>query len=311
MMRVAVTGAGGFLGRAACRALDDAGHDVLMIDQAIRPVSDGGSWTALDLVAASPSEIRDLLADLGVDVVVNCAGVVNGDRRRLMDGNVRLVLNLIEAITAMSVPPRLVQIGSAAEYGDCTPGAPTGECDRPRPASPYAQTKLLATDLVMTAVTTRRLDGVVLRVFNPVGPGAPPHTVVGAAVRKLRDALAAGAPLVMGPLSAMRDFVDIRDVGRAIAAACVVPNACGLILNVGRGHATVTRTLVTSLMRAAGFTGRLEEHADGSARSSAVAWQEADVSRIDEILGWRPQIGMDQSMADLWACATAGELAVR
>nr|WP_322975329.1 NAD-dependent epimerase/dehydratase family protein [Actinacidiphila bryophytorum] len=65
---------------------------------------------------------------------------------------------------------RLVQLGSAAEYGPGVPGTALAESAAARPAGVYGATKLAGT----LAVAGSGLDAVVLRVFNPVGAGAPP-----------------------------------------------------------------------------------------------------------------------------------------
>jgi hypothetical protein len=39
---------------------------------------------------------------------------------------------------------------------------------------------------------------------------------------------------------------------------------------------------------------------EGSPRSAAVGWQQANISAIGDALGWRPAIDLDTSMRDLW-----------
>jgi nucleoside-diphosphate-sugar epimerase len=110
--------------------------------------------------------------------------------------------------------------------------------------------------------------------------------------------------LRLGDLSAYRDFVDVRDVARAVALAVTAPGPLPPVLNIGGGGAVPVRELVRGLARMAGFRGRLEESAGGSARSAEVSWQCSDVSAAARVLGWRPVHGLDDSLAALWA-ATA------
>jgi NDP-hexose 4-ketoreductase len=302
-MNVVVIGARGFVGNAVRVALDDAeaGYTSFMVARERPDLAVPDCWAALDLVRAFPAEIRAVLADFGADVVVNCAGAVAGDRRTLLGANVRILLNLLDAIGGMGYPPRLVQIGSGAEYGPGRSKRPAGERRPARPLSAYGRTKLLATDLVQTAVATRGLDGVVLRVFNPVGPGAPEHTLVGTAARKIRAAIWADADVELGSLDAVRDFVDIRDVAQAVIAACSARDVAGRIINIGSGVGTTARALVAELATAAGFVGAIVETAGGSPRSSGISWQQADITQAGRVLGWRPTIALERSMADLWA----------
>ena len=83
----------------------------------------------------------------------------------------------------MRSPARLVHLGSAAEYGRGPGRAPVREDEPARPVGPYGVTKLAGTRLVELA-RTAGLPAVVLRVFNPVGPGgAGPHAARPGGVR--------------------------------------------------------------------------------------------------------------------------------
>ena len=301
-MRVAVLGGGGFLGRAIGAELEGCANidEVVFVDLRVPEPADP-RWVAMDLLASSSRMLARDLDALAPDVVVNCAGVVGGEPVAMVNGNVKLVLNLVEAICAMRRPPRLVHLGSAAEYGDCPPGTQIREDRRPRPSSLYGRTKLLATDLVMTGVATRGADGIVLRVFNPIGPGAPPQSLAGNAARKIREAIDDDGVVVLGPLDARRDFVDVRDVGRAVVAACVVDQPAERIFNIASGYAVSARWVVDRLVDAAEFSGLVEERSDASERSRRVAWQEADIARARRTLGWSPDIPLMTSVADLWA----------
>ncbi|MDG4866385.1 NAD-dependent epimerase/dehydratase family protein, partial [Streptomyces sp. T-3] len=107
---------------------------------------------------------------------------------------------LCEALREAAPTARLVHLGSAAEYGPTRPHTPVTEETATRPQGPYGATKLAGT----TAVTTSGLDAVVLRVFNPVGPGAPASSLPGRLAAELLRAGPAGEVRV-GDLSAYRD----------------------------------------------------------------------------------------------------------
>ncbi|MYW18154.1 NAD-dependent epimerase/dehydratase family protein, partial [Streptomyces sp. SID2955] len=142
----------------------------------------------------------------------------------------------------------------------------------------------------------------VLRVGNPVGPGAPVASLPGRLAGLLRTSgRDPEAVLRLGDLSAHRDFVDVRDVARAAEFAVTTPGPLPPVLNVGSGTAVPVRELAHGLARHAGFRGRLEESTGGSARSGQVSWQCSDVSAAARALGWRPEHSLDDALAALWA----------
>lgn len=254
----------------------------------------------VDLARVRPEQLAKTLAAAAPDTVVNCAGATGGDAVTLAEVNTRGPAVLCAALREAAPAARLVHLGSAAEYGPGAPGTPATESAATRPVGPYGATKLAGT----VAVAASGLDAVVLRVGNPVGPGAPPSGLPGRIADLLREAgTGPEAVLRLGDLSAHRDFVDVRDVARAAVLAATVPGPLPPVLNVGGGRAVPVRDLVRGLAGLAGFRGRIEESTSstaGSARSAQVSWQCSDIAAAERILGWRPAHTLDDALAALW-----------
>ncbi|MBN3929845.1 NAD-dependent epimerase/dehydratase family protein [Streptomyces verrucosisporus] len=308
-MRVLVLGATGYLGgHTAGHLRAQPGVRVLGAGRAAGagvsaepsagPHADPPVDLTVDLATATPAELASLIRQARPDAVVNCAGAVGGDALHLTGANARGPAALCAALREAAPGARLVHLGSAAEYGPGTPGHPLAEDHPTRPVGLYGAAKLVGT----LAVTGSGLDAVVLRVFNPVGPGAPAASLPGRLAAELRRAGPDGVVRV-GDLSAHRDFVDARDVARAATAAALAPGPLPPVLNIAAGAARAVRDVAEGLAAAAGFRGRIDEKGADSARSAAVAWQQADVAAAAGALGWRPGYALEESLADLWARA--------
>ncbi|MFD5497388.1 NAD-dependent epimerase/dehydratase family protein [Streptomyces sp. NPDC127091] len=310
-MRVLVLGRTGYLGRhvvAHLRGLPDT-----QLPEAGRSTAGAGAGLRIDLATDSPDRLAKTLAEAAPDAVINCAGATAGDAVTLAEVNTRGPAVLCAALRQAAPRARLVHLGSAAEYGPGEQGTKVTETAATRPLGPYGATKLAGT----AVVTASGLDAVVLRVGNPVGPGAPSTGLPGRVAALLRETGAAepeagtGAVLRLGDLSAYRDFVDARDVARAAVLAALAAGPLPPVLNIGGGEAVRVRDLVHLLARRAGFGGRIEEAAGatgatgGSARSAAVSWQCSDITAAGEALDWRPSYPLEESLAALWADAGA------
>ncbi|GAA1968367.1 NAD-dependent epimerase/dehydratase family protein [Kitasatospora viridis] len=308
-MRVLLLGAGGYLGRRVA--------DRLLLDPDLQVTVLGRRDSAdirFDLADGSPGALARFLDAVAPQVVVNCAGATYGSPRALVRANALAVATVCEGIRRSREPARLVHVGSAAEYGPMPFGSAVPESAEPRPVGPYGVAKLAGTELVLAS----GLDAVVLRVFDVVGPGAPAASLFGRLAEGLRRALEHGeSQLRLPDLSAFRDFVDVRDVAVAVRAA--VDSAATGVVNIGSGHAVRAREAADLLVRASGYEGALTEEsrpvllpaqsvgeppAAGQAEprltTEPVPWRQADVRTARERLGWRAQIPLEESLADVW-----------
>ncbi|MEU0912223.1 NAD-dependent epimerase/dehydratase [Streptomyces althioticus] len=329
-MRVLLIGANGYLGRFVA--------DRLLADPAVQLTALGRGDDAdvrFDLATGSPGALTRFLDAVHPGVVINCAGATRGGARELTRHNTVAVATICEALRRSGCGARLVQIGCGSEYGPSQPGSSTAEDAVPRPGGPYGVSKLAATELVLGS----GLDAVVLRVFSPVGPGTPAGSPLGRLAEAMRRAMQSGdGELKLGGLGAQRDFVDVRDVARAVHAASL--SAAQGVINIGSGRAVRLRDAAGILARVAGYGGALNEldglphpgpvHATHTAHATHLratighpraeadhhpiaaspaafpypdgcgAWQQADVRTARDRLGWRPRINLEESLADIW-----------
>jgi nucleoside-diphosphate-sugar epimerase len=301
-MRLLILGASGFLGGHVRRQAAAAGAEVVTAGRAGLPGSP--DHRRLDLAGDDPARVADVIAAVAPDAIANCAGLTVGGPDVLAAANITGTYTLVRAMLLAETPARLVHLGSAAEYGGAEPGVPLGESAPPRPGAPYGATKLAGTRLVELGRASG-LDAVVLRVFNPVGAGAPETGLPGRVAAQLRRALDGDAEVRLGPLDAVRDFVDARDVAAAVLAAADAPALPHAVLNIGSGTGVPARTLVKELITVTGYAGPVHEDSAGSARSGDLDWQEADIGLARVDLGWRPRRDLASSLDNLWEATGA------
>ncbi|MET9882484.1 NAD-dependent epimerase/dehydratase [Streptomyces sp. NPDC006430] len=248
-MRVLLIGANGYLGRYVA--------DRLLADPAVQLTALGRGDDAdvrFDLATGSPGALTRFLDAVHPGVVINCAGATRGGARELTRHNTVAVATICESLRRSGCGARLVQLGCSAEYGPSQPGSSTAEDAVPRPGGPYGVSKLAATELVLGS----GLDAVVLRIFSPVGPGTPAGSPLGRLAEAMRRAMQSGdGELKLSGLGVQRDFVDVRDVARAVHAASL--SAAQGVVNIGTGRAVRLRDAAVMLARVAGYGGALHE----------------------------------------------------
>ena len=293
MTRVLLFGATGFIGRHVV--------PVLSADPRVSAVTCVGR-DRIDLIAGGPTELIELIAAESPDAVVNCTGRLTGTGPELITANTVVTANLVDAIAAARPGARFVRLGSAGEYGPVPHGQSVTEDQPAAPVSEYGISHLAGTQLVLAATAAGRVDGIALRVFNPIGAGLHADNLLGRCAALLAEARTSGArTITLGSLSAYRDFVDVRDVATAVLAAVVTPQPAARVCNVASGRAVTSRETVRLLAEAAGFTGEILERGIGPARSSAVGWMRGDIERAREVLGWSPAYELGDSVRSIWS----------
>ncbi|MEU1602613.1 NAD-dependent epimerase/dehydratase family protein [Micromonospora matsumotoense] len=291
MNRVLLLGAGGFLGRHIGAVL--AGHTVLR----------SPTRAQCDLVRMELPELTALVARERPDVVVSAAGRIVGSGLDFVRAHVVTTAKLIEAVAVAAPGARLVRIGSAAEYGVVPYGLAVGEDHPAAPVSEYGLSHLAATRLAQLTGDAGRLDTIVLRVFNPVGPGMPAGNMLARVTAMVRAAAAGGAgDIALGLHDTYRDLVDVRDVAAAVLAATRCAVGAERVVNVGSGRAVATRDVVRLLADVAGFPGEIRPGTfpPDATRSAAVPWMCADLDRARRVLGWAPAYDLTDSLRALW-----------
>jgi nucleoside-diphosphate-sugar epimerase len=253
-MRLLLTGATGFLGRHVVAAATD--WTVTRVTRALTASSP-------DEVALGPSAWtrRHFAAALDTarpDVVLHCAGAASSrDVRACMDTNAILAAELLGAAAALREPPRVILVGSAAEYGivpaDAQPVAETHPC---APRTDYAVAKC-AQSLLGFAAAMRGQQVLVARLFNPVGVGMPSGLALPSFARRI-VAAGPGAVMLVGDLSAERDFLDVEEAARLLLALAAMSHWPWRVVNICSGRTYRLGDLLEGLITASGVRVRIE-----------------------------------------------------
>jgi len=263
-MRVMIIGASGFLGAHVRRRALAAGAEVVTAGRS--EMANSPRHRLVDLAETDPARLAAVLTEVAPDAVVNCAGATAGTPETLTAANITGTYTLTRAMLLTRRRARLVHLGSAAEYGRAEPGVPVSEEVTPRPGAIYGATKLAGTRLVELAAAAG-LDAVVLRVFNPIGPGTQQASLPGRLTAELREAAWHGTDVRLGSLDAVRDFVDVRDVADAAFAAATAATLPHAVLNIGSGRGVPVRAMVKQLLAISGCTSTVHEDTQGPERS--------------------------------------------
>lgn len=290
-MRIVVTGARGFLGGHAVTHLVAQGYDVLPLGR-----GEDGLLRRLDgdAPASTPAPaLADLLG--GADAVVHLAArsvdSLATPLASYLPANVALTEDLLRAAVEAGVG-RFVLASSRLAY----PGHLRGPIREDEPEGPdtfYGLSKRMGEDLLALYARRSGIGTVALRIAQVVGPGDGGR---GALPRLAAQGLAGGPLTVAGKGAVVRDFVDVRDVARALDLAATRPDLPSpLVANIGTGGFSVAE-----MAREVASQCGLGDDAvvlEPVEREDTSEYR-LDTTRARDLLGWSPSYGLAEMVRD-------------
>lgn len=300
-MQALITGGGGFIGSNLADELLSAGWRVRVLDNfatgrreniahlagrielmegditdaacAARSVKDVSCVFHLAALPSVPRSVRDPVASHNVNI--------NG------------ILNMLIAARDAGVD-RFVFASSSSVYGE-SKVLPKHEGMIPSPLSPYALHKLTGEHYCRIFTGLYGLKTWCVRYFNVFGPRQNPESEYAAAIPRFIKAIRSGKPpVIFGDGGQTRDFTFVADaVAATISCTRASPDSAGRVFNVAGGKRIPLNTLVQSLLRLLN-SGIKPVHE--AARFGDVRDSQADLALAREILGWTPQVPLDEGL---------------
>lgn len=308
-MQLAVSGANGFVGRALCRILLDAGHGVTAL---VRRPSLVGQGT-LEIVIPDDhfsSIARGNPAVGHIDTFVHLAARVHvmGDGAadplaEYRAVNVRGTLNAASAALKAG-GRRFIFVSSVKALGEGEPGRPWREDDRPAPTDPYGISKFEAEQALLAFGEEHRMEIAIVRPPLVYGPG------VRANFLGLMRAIARGIPLPIGNVDARRSMVFVDNLADGLRALATDSRPVHGVYHITDGDDFTVAGMARAIGDALGRPARLIPIPVGLLRgfghmTGKVAQVERLTSplrmsavRLHEELGWTPPWTVAQGLAE-------------
>jgi len=316
-MKVLVTGGAGYVGSHAVRALCDAGHAAIVLDNLCN-----GHATAVDPRArlvrgdvADETLCGSLLASERFDAVMHFAAYIEvgesvQDPLKFYDNNVAASVRLLRQMQRHGVR-RFVFSSTCAVFG-IPDTMPIHEGMPRHPESPYARAKLAVEWALADSAVAWGLGFMALRYFNAagashdarIGEDHEPEThlipnVLKTALGQRESVKVFGSDYDTPDGTCVRDYVHVEDLAAAhvLALTRVEPGAQHFY-NAGTGRGATVREVIDISRQVTGCAIRVE---DCPRRAGDVPRLYADARRIQSELGWQPRYtDLREIIASAW-----------
>jgi len=297
-----ITGVAGFIGSHLAQAALKCGYKVRGVDDFSTGLDENiaAFRDQIQLFRGSVTDQEVLhRACQGVDCVLHHAAVVSvpismEDPPKNDTVNVAGTLKVLMAARDAGVR-RVVFASSSSVYGEPAE-FPIREVVPVDPLSPYAVSKA-AGELYMRMFShSFGVETVCLRYFNVFGPKQDPSSgYSGVLARFTMQMLREQQPTIFGDGEQTRDFTFVEDIARANLLACGAPTekVNRRTFNVATGRATSLNQIYSTLQRITGYA-RPAAYAD--ARRADIRHSVADVSAVQDALGFRAMVSLEDGL---------------
>ncbi|RMB61584.1 UDP-glucose 4-epimerase GalE [Tessaracoccus antarcticus] len=315
-MKVLITGGAGYIGSTVASACEDAGHDVVILDD----FSTGrrefvGERTLYEGDIADNELLDRLFSEHTVDAVVHCAAKIIvpesvDEPLSYYENNVAKTLTLLQAMQRGGVQ-RFLFSSSASIYAPDEHFIVT-EASPLEPGSPYARTKYMVEMVMEDFAAASDVRMLSLRYFNPIG--TDPKMRSGQQLEKPSHVLAklleawvnketftvTGVNWPTRDGSGIRDFIHVWDLARAHVAALenfdkATADTNYDKFNIGTGNGVTVKELAAAFEEISGDPLQVEF---GDSRPGDVAGVYTVSKKAHDVLGWEAQLSETDAVRD-------------
>lgn len=308
-MKALVTGAAGFIGSNLSRTLLQRGDTVVGVDNfndyydPARKRANAATLASWERFSMVEADIRDrermlaLCATEKFDVIAHLAAMA-GVRYAVEhpeiygEVNVNGTINILDGARLNAVRS-FVLASTSSVYGgtEAIPFVESDPCNRP--LQPYAATKKAGEVLGYSYHHLFDLDFTAVRFFTVYGPSGRPDMMA----YKVLDSIFTGRQIPLYNDGQMhRDWTYIDDIAAGVVAALDRPMGYEII-NLGRGEPVLLAEFVALLEKLAGKRANL---VPAPMIPADVKYTYADISKARRLLGYNPQISVEEGVERFW-----------
>jgi len=310
-MKVAVTGAAGYIGGQIALALKDAGHEVQGVDRRPCPPHLKDVFDQFVLADIDSDQAKTKLIQFIPSAIIHCAGtsLVGPSVTRPSDyyhNNVIKTIHMLDIVMSALPKTRVIFSSSAAVYGEPVMN-PCHEVDPCEPVSPYGESKRMVEQILASYHRAYGLDYVAFRYFNACGadpegrhgqePGAT-H-IIARVLESIRD----GKEFVLNGIdyptedgTCVRDYVHVADIARAHVMA-LDPKVTAGVYNLGSNNGTSNREIIDAAERITGSAVTIQL---GEPRPGDPPMLTASAAKFGMVAGTGMQYELDDMIGHAW-----------
>ncbi len=301
---VLVTGAAGFVGSHLLQCLkkiENPPDHIVGLDLHGGSPQDGVDWEICDLENAKEVDAR--LEKWVPDGIIHLAGILRSESLQdLFRANVVGCANLLGASANLSKPPRILVIGTAAQYGILRGNNEIVDERRPlNPVTPYGISKTMQEQWALLYASLGKVPVCCVRLFNMMGPGQPSSLVPASFFKQIFSVLDGKKNQIsVGNLETERDFTDVRDVVKALCHLLhTSKEISGEVFNIASYRCVRIRDILRTCIELSNLDIPIHQNPTHLKKYDVLSIV-GNSDKLTRTIQWEPTIPWRKSLEDMW-----------
>jgi GDP-4-dehydro-6-deoxy-D-mannose reductase len=304
-LHILITGAGGFLGKNLIdHIISNYGDRVFIYSLERSPSSDfiSGHVQRITCDLTNINDVYNALKPLEIDAIVHLAGITGGKSyHEFFRANVMTTANLWEVVSQLPINPKVINVGSAAQYCVDLNSPVISEDCLLKPSGIYGLSKYIQEKWTMGYIQSNKIQGCCVRVFNIIGRQQKQHLIPSCFIKQIH-LIKEGKQkeLRVGNIDTSRDFLDVRDVAEALWMLMGTDsNINGEVFNIASGQSVKIREILSECLRIYNMDFDIVKVDSALYRDNDVLNIIGDISKIRSYINWTPRYDYKEALTNV------------
>jgi nucleoside-diphosphate-sugar epimerase len=186
----------------------------------------------------------------------------------------------------------VVQTSTSEVYGSALQ-IPIPETHPLQPQSPYSASKIATDNVSLSYYYSFKLPVAIVRPFNTFGPRQSARAVIPAVITQALS----GKEVRVGTTTTTRDFTYVADTVRGFMLAGASDKSVGEVINIGTGGEHSIDDTIRAIVKLAGKDVKVVQDTQRiRPEKSEVSRLCADITRAGTLLGYRPEVSLEEGL---------------
>lgn len=302
MKDIAIIGGHGFIGKNFSTYFLNKGYAITLVGRNSNNTLFHPEVVSIDADIQDTPKIMDAVKDSGI-IIWLASSLIPGVHESSLEldfaTNIQPVIAFLEKAKTLKFSKFIYLSSGGTVYGDAQEHSPLQETHHKSPISEYGLSKLVTENYIQFLTQNSDFESYILRPSNVYGKYQNLHKPQGVIGFAFKSLISNTSIDLYNDGKVIRDFVSVKDIAIAVQSCIEKPNQISKthIYNLGSGVPLSIKEVITKISQVA---GKKVQTISKSSRKFDCEYNVLSIEKIQNELGWKPEVDMIEGLKEIW-----------